>query len=203
MNGIDYTVKKVSDEALNEVVQNLAQGKSSALSIVERKMREAMDEAQKIADHEQRQAEALKRQIIGGAEMTARNKSLEIVEGNLNSAFALATQKLEASTSSPEYKAVLKRMALEGLDQVGGDKFVVTGNSRDQSLLQQVIDEIMRERKGVKIERGSSRAAKSIGGVIVSSGDGYVTFDNTYEARMERLKPALRKQIAEIYSKGE
>jgi V/A-type H+-transporting ATPase subunit E len=162
-------------------------------------MEEATSEAQRISDHEQRQAEALRRQIIGGSEMTARNRSLQIIEENLNTAFASAIQKLEASTKSQEYEKLVKKMVAEGIEQVGGNDFVVTGNSRDQELLQRVIDQISKERKGVKLQRGSSRLTNSIGGVTISSGDGYVTFDNTYEARLERLKPALRKQIARLF----
>jgi V/A-type H+-transporting ATPase subunit E len=199
MSGIEYTVKKVSDEALNEILQSLEEGRVAALNAANKRMEEATSEAQRISDHEQRQAEALRRQIIGGSEMTARNQSLQIIEENLNAAFTSAIQKLETSTKSQEYEKLLKRMVTEGIEQVGGNDFVITGNSRDQELLQRVIDQISKERKGVKLQRGSSRLTKSIGGVTISSGDGYVTFDNTYEARLERLKPALRKQIAQLF----
>ncbi len=79
MSGIDYTVRKVSDEALNEMLQTISESKAAALDVVNRKMNEAQMEAMRIADQQKRQAEALKRQIIGSAEMTARNQTLEIV----------------------------------------------------------------------------------------------------------------------------
>src|SRR5208283_984958 len=128
-----------------------------------------------------------------------RNRSLQIIEENLNAAFTSAIQKLEASTKSQDYEKLLKKMVTEGIEQVGGNDFVVTGNSRDQELLQWVIEQVSKERKGVKLQRGSSRLTKNIGAVTISSGDGYVTFDNTFEARLERLKPALRKQIAQLF----
>jgi len=199
MSGIEYTVKKVSDEALSEILQTLEEGRAAAQSAANKRMGEAASEAQRISDHEQRQAEALRRQIIGGSEMTARNQSLQIIEENLNAAFISAIQKLEASTKSQDYETLLKRMVVEGIEQVGGNDFVVTGNSRDQERLQRVIDQISKEMKGVKLQRGSTRLTKSIGGVTISSGDGYVTFDNTYEARLERMKPSLRKQIAQLF----
>ena len=108
MSGIDYTVTKVSDEALKEMLQTITQSKAVALDLVNRKINEAQTEAARIADQQKRQAEALRRQIIGSAEMTARNQTLEIVEENLNAAFSQALKKLEFLTTDSSYEQVLK-----------------------------------------------------------------------------------------------
>ena len=42
----------------------------------------------------------------------------------------------------------------------------------------------------------SSDTIECIGGVIIKSKDGAMTFDNTLDARIERLKPLIRKDIA-------
>jgi V/A-type H+-transporting ATPase subunit E len=199
MSGIDYTVKKVSDEALNEMIQSVTESKNAALEVVTRKMAEAQAEAVRISEQERRQAEALKRQIIGSAEMTSRNRTLEIIEDNLNTAFSESLKKLESTTGGADYARIMKSLVLQGMDEVGGNDFVISANTRDQQNLQQVIDSISRE-KGVKITRSDSRLSNTVGGVVISSADGFVTFDNTYEARLERLKPALRKQIAQLFT---
>lgn len=198
MSGIDYTVKKVSDEALAEMVQSISESKKSALAVVLKNMGEAQAEVVKIAEQQKRQAEALKRQIIGSAEMTSRNKTLEIVEENLYDAFSRALDKLADSTSSLEYNRVLKALVVEGVDIVGGNSFVVAGNSRDQQLLQLIVEQVSHDRN-VSIVRSDSRVSGTVGGVVVSSSDGFVTFDNTFEARLERLKPELRKQMAQLF----
>ncbi|MFI5419708.1 MAG: V-type ATP synthase subunit E [Nitrososphaerales archaeon] len=198
MSGIDYTVTKVSDEALKEMLESITQSKAVALDLVNRKMNEAQAEAARIADQQKRQAEALRRQIIGSAEMTARNQTLEIVEENLNAAFSQALKKLEFLATDSSYEQVLSSMILEGIEEVGGNEFVVSANVRDQQIAQKVIDRISMENK-VKISRGPTLLSNSIGGVTIASADGFVTFDNTYEARLERVKPALRKQIAKLF----
>ena len=149
MSGIDYTVKKVSDEALNEMIQSVTESKNAALEVVTKKMAEAQAEAVRISEQERRQAEALKRQIIGSAEMTSRNRTLEIIEDNLNSAFSQALKKLESTTSGADYARIMKSLVLEGIEEVGGNDFVISANNRDQQNLQQVIDVVSRE-KGVK-----------------------------------------------------
>jgi V/A-type H+-transporting ATPase subunit E len=198
MSGIEYTVKKVSDESLAEMLQIISESKAAALEMVSRKMNEAQTEVVRISEQQKRQADALKKQMIGTAEMTARNQSLEIVEQNLNAAFSQALQKLESMTADSLYEQVVKSMIVEGVDEVEGKEFVVTANTRDQQVVQKVIAEVSRER-GITIVRSATRLNNSIGGVVIASSDGYVTFDNTFEARLERLKPTLRKRIAKLF----
>jgi V/A-type H+/Na+-transporting ATPase subunit E len=199
LSGIEYTVKKVSDEALSEMLQIIEESKAAAMVIVTRKSSEAEAESLRIDEARRRQADALKRQIIGSAEMTARNRTLEIVEENLNSAFSQALDKLGEMTSQVEYNRILKSLVLEGIDEVGGNQFVVSASSKDQQLLQLIVEQVSHE-KDVSIVRSDTRTKNSVGGVVISSADGFVTFDNTFEARLERLKPELRKQIAQLFT---
>jgi len=199
LSGIEYTVKKVSDEALSELLQSITESKTAAMDVVTRKSEEAGAEALRIGEQQRRQADALKRQIIGSAEMTARNRTLEIVEDNLNEAFSQALDKLGELTSQVEYNRILKSLVLEGIDEVGGNQFVVTANGKDQQLLQLIVGQVSHERE-ISVVRSDSRTQNSVGGVVISSADGFVTFDNTFEARLERLKPELRKQIAQLFT---
>jgi V/A-type H+/Na+-transporting ATPase subunit E len=199
LSGIEHTVRKVSDEALDEMDKSIDESKSAALDVVARKSGEAEAEVARISDRQRRQAEALKRQIIGSAEMTSRNRTLEIVEENLNSAFSQALERLSGMTGEVGYNRVLKSLILEGIDEVGGSDFAISGNSKDQQLLELVADGISQE-GNVKIAVSNTANQNSVGGVVVSSADGFVTFDNTYEARLERLKPELRKQIAQLFT---
>lgn len=199
MSSVEHTLEKVSEEARSEMFTELSGGKTAAAAAVSKRLEETLAEVLRIYEQQERQSDALKRQIIGAAEMSARNKSLEIVEDNINRAFEQALAKLESGTKGAEYERVLKSLVLEALDQVGGEDFVLLSNSRDQKVLKKISELVAKERK-VRINLDSEPLAKCIGGVVVKSADGYVTFDNSYEARLERLKPALRKQIAQLFS---
>ncbi len=87
---------------------------------------------------------------------------------------------------------ILKSLVLEGIDEVGGNQFVVSASSKDQQLLQLIVEQVSHE-KDVSIVRSDTRTRNSVGGVVISSADGFVTFDNTFEARLERLKPETSK----------
>lgn len=199
MSGIEHTVKKVSEEARSELFTELDGGRTYASEVITKRLNETFAEVQRIAEQQERQADALKRQIIGAAEMSARNKSLEIVEDNLNRSFAEAMGKLESASKEASYENVLKALLEEGLDQVGGESFIVRSATKDQKLLKRIIDAVSRTRK-IEMSIDSLPLEKTIGGVLVKSADGFVTFDNTFEARLERLKPTLRKQIAQIFA---
>ena len=199
MSSVEHTVKKVSEEARSELFTELSGGRTLAAEAVTKRLNETIAEVQRIIEQQERRADALKRQIIGAAEMSARNRSLEIVEDNLNISFEEAMKKLKAASENQGYEKVLRALVLEALDQVGGESFVLHSNSRDQKTLKKIAETISKERN-VKISIDASPFEKTVGGVVVNSSDGYVTFDNTFEARLERLKPSLRKQIAQIFT---
>ena len=198
MSGVEYTVRKVSEEALEEMQKALAVSGEQANKVVSERALAAKEEVQKIDEHRVREADALKRQIIGAAEMSSRNRSLEVVEQNLNSAFEKATTKLEAVTKTQEYDQVLRSLVLQAMEQIGGGDCIVAGNERDQKALKKIVEQISKE--GKYKASLDPKPIKKIGGVVVRSSDGYVRFDNTFEARLERLKPSLRKQIAQLFS---
>jgi V/A-type H+-transporting ATPase subunit E len=48
----------------------------------------------------------------------------------------------------------------------------------------------------------SSETIECLGGIKAKSKDGAMTFDNTIDARIERLKPLIRKEIAAKFGVG-
>ena len=199
MSSVEHIVRKVADESLGEMQTDLSSGKIAATEAIDKRLNEATAEVQRISDQEERQADALRRQIIGTAELSARNMSLEVVEDYLNEAFSQAIVKLQKYTTTSGYPEVLRQMIIEAIDQIGGDDFVVQGNAKDQKAIANAFEQVTRNRK-VRLVLDSQPLARSAGGVVVRSADGYVTFDNSFEARLDRLKPTLRKQIAQMFT---
>ena len=62
-----------------------------------------------------KQAENLKRQIIGSARLASRNQELLTIENAVNKAFEEAKKKLQASNSQDSYKDLLKQMIEESI----------------------------------------------------------------------------------------
>ncbi|MFQ6135447.1 MAG: V-type ATP synthase subunit E [Nitrososphaerales archaeon] len=195
----ENVVGKVARDAKAEILSSLEEAYKDALEIVEYEGREAAVKAAEIPQSKDRQAGTLRRRIIGGAELEARNRSLQLVEETVNRVFEGSLKRLNDLSSVKGYDKSLKRLLEEGVDAIGGDEFLIHTNSNDQDMLKKISREVETSRK-VKIKL-SSKPLDCRGGVQVMNSDGSVIYDNTVEARLERLKPLLRKQISDMLTK--
>ncbi len=195
----ENVVGKVANDAKAEILSSLEDAYKDALELVEYEERETAVKAAEIPQSKDRQADTLKRRIIGGAELKARNRTLQLIEETVNRVFEESLKKLDNLSSIKGYDKSLKRLLEEGVDAIGGSEFLIYGNSQDKDRLKKISREVEKSLK-VKIKL-SSKTLNSRGGVQVMNSDGTVIYDNTIEARLERLKPFLRKQISDMLTK--
>ncbi len=193
-NSSKYTLEKVTSEVLNEISAELESGRAAALGQVQTMLKETKGQVAKVVDGSERQAESLKRQIIGSAELEVRNKLLRTVEEATNQVFQVALAKISERSSSQHEKA-LARLTADGLGVIGKGA-TVTCNAKDSKVVSSIIGELNRkEHADLKLDE---RSIETVGGVILSTNDSSIRFDNTFEARLERLKPQLRREVAKV-----
>jgi V/A-type H+-transporting ATPase subunit E len=80
---------------------------------------------------------------------------------------------------------------------IDSKELIVECNKNDIELIEKVIADSFNENNKVKIKI-SDHTINAIGGIRVKSADGSMTFDNTLDSRIERLKPLIRKKIAQM-----
>lgn len=198
-SSIEGTVEKVTEEALKEFMTELEEGYDQALQLLDNSESLAIDEVTKMLDDRNKQADALRRQIIGRAQLSARNISMELIEDGMNKVFAKALLDLKKAKSKEHYGTILERLMEEGIELIEGKSFVISGSEDDSSLLANLARRVSESKKlSVKL---SEENINCVGGVQVMSSDGTVVYDNTYDARLERLKPMLRRKVASLFSK--
>jgi len=191
------TLEKVSGEFETEVVADLEGGRSETLAKIEAVRRETTEAVGKILETSEKQAESVKRQIIGGAELDARNAQLLSLEKGVNEAFDIATKQISAVSGASQEKA-LASLIEEGLDIIG-PRATVSCASKDRKAVSVAIRKL-----GTKAKLSlDEQEIDTIGGVVLTTTDGTIRFDNTFEARLERMRPALRKSVAAILTGGE
>ena len=186
------TLEKVSGEFEAEVMTEHVSGKKDTLAKVESVRKETAEAVAKIIETGAKQAESAKRQIIGTAELEARNSQLKSLERAVNEAFEKATNEISAS-SGAEYDKAVGRLIQEGLDVIG-PLAVIRCASKDKKAVAAAIKRLSGKEK-VSLDE---EPVETIGGVVMSTPDGSVRFDNTFEARLERMKPTLRKEVAAV-----
>jgi V/A-type H+-transporting ATPase subunit E len=193
----ENVVNKIVGEVSQEVKVMFEDSLRASLEILERNKRETIMEAEKIHRSTERQAETLRLRIVGSAELIIKNKSFELMEQMINEIFQKAFEKIEKISSSDRYKTSMKRLLEEGIDIVASKDLIVSCNKRDDRILKALAEEVANEKKvNIKL---AEEPIESIGGVQVRSSDGTIFYDNTIEARMERFKPLLRKDLATLF----
>lgn len=187
------TLQKVSNEFEGEVLADLQEGRERSLALIEAAKKGAREQVAKILESGVKQAEALKRQISGAAELGARNARLRVLEVAVNDAFEDAVSQI-SELAENRYEESLARLVAEGVEVIG-NRATVTCSPKDKKLVASVVKRFGSDKIELVVGDG---AVETIGGVVLTTPDGSVRFDNTFEARLERLRPTLRKEVADL-----
>ena len=184
------TLDTVSREFETEVLADLDEAKKETRANLESMRKETLEEVSKVLETGTRQAESQKRQIIGAAELDVRNSQLRALEKAVNESFDFATKGISESDS---YADAVGRLVEEGVEVIGASARVQC-STKDRRIVSSAIKQL---KSGAKVSLEED-PIETIGGVVLSTPDGSVRFDNTIEARLERMRPSLRKEVAAI-----
>jgi len=187
------TLQKVSSEFEAEVLSDLQAGRDQAHQTVQTVRKETSEAVAKIIEGGERQAESVKRQIVGAAELEVRNAQLRSLEKSVNEAFDSAVRRV-SSLSDSAVESSLAALIREGMDAIG-PKAVVHCSAKQRKAVSSAVRKL---NKGVVKLTVDEKGIETIGGVVLSTSNGSVKFDNTFEARLERMRPTLRKEVAGI-----
>jgi V/A-type H+-transporting ATPase subunit E len=186
------TLEKVSTEFESEAMADLEEGRKGANATVDSVRRETAEAVAKILETGEKQAESIKRQIVGAAELEARNAQLKSLEKAVNEAFDSAIKEISTLSGASHEKAII-RLIQEGLD-VLGPRAIVRCAAKDK----RVVSAALKKLGGKARVSLDAKPVETIGGVVLATPDGSVRFDNTFEARLERMKAGLRKEVAAV-----
>jgi V/A-type H+-transporting ATPase subunit E len=171
----------------------LQEGRNQALSRVEAARREAAEAVAKILEASTRQAESAKRQIIGASELEVRNSQLKSLERAVNDVFDLAIKEISGS-SGAAYENSIAGLIREGVEAIGPTAKVHCA-SKDKRAVASAIRKLNGPQAKLSLDE---KPIETIGGVVLTTPDGSIRFDNTLEARLERTKASLRKEVDAI-----
>ncbi len=189
------TLEKVSGEFESEVLADLQEGRGQALAMVESAKQETAEGVAKVLQGGTKQSESLKRQIIGTAELEVRNAQLRAMEEAVRRAIDAAVRSV-SEMSPARYEKSMVELVKEGVEVIG-PRASVACNARDRKVVASTVRKLSRGPVKLTVD---SKSIETIGGVVLGSNDGSVRFDNTFEARLERQRPALRKEVAALLS---
>ena len=186
---LEKTVDKILNQSENELLFSLKQSLDDSKNTLSNSLSTLEQEYDRILADGKKEADKLQKQITGSAALEARNKQLLLVEDSVEKVFTKAIEKLNDLVRNEDYTKLVTQLLDETVKGLGTSNVIVECNSKDKSVVQSILSKF----PGATL---SSNTVNCLGGVIVKSKDGSMSFDNTIDARIERLKPLIRKDIA-------
>ena len=188
-SSLEKTIDKILDQTEHDILSNLDGAVSDSHKTLYNSVTKLEDEYDKIVADGRKEADKLEKQIIGGSDIEARNKQLLALEDAVSRVFTKALDQISNSDRNGDYANLIKSLLDESTKVLGTSEVIVFTNSKDRDVVQSALSNFA----GSEL---SSETIDCIGGVKIQSKDGAMKFDNTIDAKIDRLKPLIRKEIA-------
>ena len=200
-NAIEATVGKVLNEESASLKALLDEALASSLKLVEDYERKASDKYKESMLEGRKQAENVKRKILGSAELQARNAQLSAFESFFEGMVIDALAGVRSAPRDARYERALGKLLRESLLELDPGVYSLSCPAADRSALSAALRDVAKDFQGFDLSI-AKKNIDSVGGFIIVSKDGTIEFDSTFEARLERMKPSIRKRVYERFFKG-
>ncbi|MEK0349647.1 MAG: V-type ATP synthase subunit E [Nitrosopumilus sp.] len=192
---LEQSIDKVLMKTEKEVLLDLKNSGLDSQQTLDNSLPKLEQEFDKIISDGKKEADKIEKQIIGGADIKVRNKQLLLLEEGVDKVFAKALDQISNIDRSGDYANLINNLLDESTKILGTTEVTVFTNAKDKDVVKSALSKF----SGAEL---SSDTIDCLGGIIIKSKDGTMTFDNTIDARIDRLKPLIRKEIASTFGVG-
>ena len=178
---LEATVDKILNKTEDEILSSLKTSYEESLQTLSKSQNSLEQEYDRIIDEGRKEAEKIHKQIV-------------LVEKAIDDVFEQALAKISKERNS-DYSNLIKSLIEDATKILGTTDVIVYTNSQDKDTVQSSLSNF----SGAEL---ASDTIECLGGVKIKSKDGSMTFDNTIDARFDRMKPLIRKEIASKFGIG-
>ncbi len=194
-SSLEQAVDKILEKTQKEILSDLKNSGSDSKQTLDNSLSKLEEEYDQIISNGKKEADKIEKQIVGSSDLEARNKQLTTVEESIDKVFTKALEKIANVDRSGDYSNLIKSLFDESTKILGTTEIIVFTNSKDKDVVQSLLSQY----PGAEL---SSETIDCLGGVKIKSKDGTMAFDNTIDAKIERLKPLIRKDISSQFGVG-
>jgi len=192
---LEVTIDKILTQAESEILSNLKQSFNESEETLSKSQSSLEEEFDRIIDEGKKESDKISKQIVGSSDLESRNKHLLLVQEYIDKVFEKAIEKINATERSGDYSKLISTLIEESIETLGTSDVIIFTNSKDK----EVVQSNMSQFSGAEL---SSDTIDCLGGVEVRTKDGSMTYTNTIDSRIERMKPLIRKEIATKFGVG-
>ena len=196
-SSLERTINKVISQAEADFITQIDSSFQESLKNLAASRTKLEAEYNRILEGARKQGDNLKRQIVGSSRLSARNRQLVLIERAVNDTFEKAKTILASSNKENSYRLLMRKILKDSVTMIDSDQVIVECNKNDIELVEKAISDSFKDNNKIKIKM-SDHPLNAIGGIRLTSADGSMSFDNTLDSRIERLKPLIRKSIAQM-----
>ncbi len=194
-SSLEQSIDKILKKTEKEILLDLKNSGSDSKQTLDDSLTKLEQEYDKVLSDGKKEANKIEKQIIGSSDLEVRNKQLLLLEEGVDKVFSKALDQIANVDRSGDYSNLINTMLDESTKILGTTEITVFTNAKDKDVVQSALSKF----SGAEL---SSDTIDCLGGIIIKSKDGTMTFDNTIDARIERLKPLIRKEIASTFGVG-
>jgi V/A-type H+-transporting ATPase subunit E len=207
-DSVDKICERIREDGDAEIESIIEKAKQTAEDIIARANRASEAAAEKILKEAREKGEIASKRLASSVNLEVRRVKFRAREEVVREIHERVEKALESSRASADYSRVLSDLALEAIRNLDGDSFIVGAVPEDIGIIEKEVFPAVR--KQLKEEgRDVTRLAAEqldrpvIGGVQVGVPGGNVIYDNTFEARLYRLREEIRNIIFDnVFSEG-
>jgi vacuolar-type H+-ATPase subunit E/Vma4 len=192
---MEKVIERINADSFLQASEIISSAKKKAEEILSLAAVEAAVEESRVRETARRETASRVAQILAQGRMEAREITRSARDGVMTRCFAMAQQELQKIPATPVYPVILERLMIEGIDLVGGDEVSLLVNQRDRPIIESVAKRFNRQKPLIRI---SNQPIDSGAGIIIKSSSGKISVDNTFDARLLRMKKDLVFHVAEI-----
>jgi V/A-type H+-transporting ATPase subunit E len=186
---LEGTIDKILKNTESDILSSLKSALDDSQQNLDDSVTKLETEYDKIISDGKKEADKIEKQIIGGSDIEARNKQLLALEAAVDRVFTTALEQITNSDRNSDYANLINTLLQQATSTLGTTEVRVFTNAKDKDVVQSSLSNF----SGSEL---SSETIECIGGVKIESKDGAMKFDNTIDAKIDRLKPLIRKEIA-------
>lgn len=206
---VDKICSQIIEDGKKEIESIRKKAEETASGIIGKAEEEARRLSAKLLKEAGEKGELERRRLLSSVNLEVRRTKLRAREEVVSVVREKVSEILKERRQRDDYAGILAGLITEAIGALDGEQFIVHVDRRDLDILRGRVFGAVRDavkRSGRRIVHLEARVLDkpTLGGARVGVPGGKVIFDNTFEARMYRLRDEIRNIIfEEVFSSPE
>lgn len=192
---LETTIDKILNQTEIEILSSLKSSLDETQETLSKSQSKLEQEYDRIVNEGKKEADKVQKQIIGSSDLESRNKQLKMLDDSVQNVFYKAIEKIKTIKRDDKYSKLINTLLEEATETLGTKDVTVYTNSADKK----IVNSLLSKFPGKKL---ASETIECLGGIEIKSKDGSMSFNNTIDERLDRMKPLIRKEIARKFGLG-